>query len=126
MELSYSVSYSENILEVKVSGDYNLPSFKNFIENIYYEYTKIRCPYVLIDLLQMNKSIPNFDKFTIIEHLSKISEYDFKIAAINKPEASTNFSELVAANRGTNLKVFSNRKEAFDWLVKKEISLPTC
>jgi hypothetical protein len=74
---------------------------------------------VLVDISRARIPLSVPDKFTIGEQTTIFSRHGLKVAALVSAAQvlANNFGELVARNRGVNLRVFTRRRPAEDWLL---------
>lgn len=71
---------------------------------------------LLLDVSQMPGKVKPMDRYEIGVKSALLFRYKLKIAVLYKIEEINGFAETVASNRGMNVKIFSNRDEALDWL----------
>ena len=76
------------------------------------------CNRVLIDETQTDKKLSVIDQHQFTAEYGSELPADVRIAVVVRPEkiSEARFIENVAFNRGIRLKVFSNKKEALNWL----------
>jgi hypothetical protein len=118
-----AITVEEDILFINATGTYSLTNAKNLfklsIDNALL-YTKRK---ILIDITAITGSIPFLDRFEFSEFLSQYkAKYSLKkigkiaVAGQEPIVDKGRFGENVAVNRGANVRVFTDIKEALIWL----------
>jgi hypothetical protein len=75
---------------------------------------------ILIDVRNLNYNLDTLKRFQLSEYWVKICrDLGFiKTAILGKEEKMDRLSENVIMNRGFDFRLFTNEKEAIDWLIK--------
>ena len=115
------VTVEEDILFINATGIYSLTNAKDLFKlsidsALLYSKSKI-----LIDVTGVSGTIPFLDRFEFSEFLSQYkARHDLKrkiaVAGQEPIVDKGRFGENVAVNRGANVRVFTDMKEALIWL----------
>ena len=75
----------------------------------------------LLDVTGAHKESSLADKYFLGEKSQIFARYKLKVAYVNRPERvdPNGFGEMVARNRGVNVRVFTNVEDAEEWLLKE-------
>src|SRR5262245_36504225 len=75
---------------------------------------------LLIDFTARNKKVTIADRFNFGEKSRVFASHNIKVAVLARPDQfePTRFGELVARNRGANLRGFDDIRAAEEWLYK--------
>jgi hypothetical protein len=115
---SYDTEVRENprYLHVIACGDYRFEHSQNLISFVRDEALKRRQQLVLVDLLGVPQPIPDYERFEL-GSLAAQELRELKLAVVDLTEAPDKFAELVAANRGANIRIFTTEADALSWLL---------
>jgi len=123
MKLTYEISKAVNYLILKVKGEYAIEDFLEIIKRIPGECQRLNTFNVLADLrgITLHSFIPFMDRIRMGKTTARFLGPKIKIAALSLPEFihQDKVGELTARIRSAELKVFSDEKEAVDWLLEK-------
>ncbi len=113
----------KDLLTVEAKGDYTLVKANNLFKLAIDSCLQQACRKILIGVTKVAGSIPFLDRFTFAEYLANYSIQNgrgkiSKIAVLgNEPVVDKDrFGEIVATNRGLNLRVVTDMQEALHWL----------
>lgn len=70
----------------------------------------------IIDIRQMLKEIPQWDRFKLGEQAAIIWGSQIQVAIVTQPDQVNRFFETVAVNRNTQVRVFGDMKAVYPWL----------
>jgi hypothetical protein len=123
MSYNLKVIPKSSYLHVTVQGDNSPADVQQYLTDIQHACEKHDCRKVLIEENLSGPTIGIFDIFNVVTKLSQdASRAKLKIAYIdvnNKHDLSAmRFAESVARNRSVNIRIFSNFKEAENWMLK--------
>jgi len=117
--MKYSLIEENNrYLHYEILGKYSLDKGKKILEELYAQCVEKNIHRLLVDITKKDGVIPTMDRFDLGELIAKLFSFKIKFAVIVKKDQMNKFSETVAVNRGANLYVFSDQKEALEWLLK--------
>ena len=105
-------------LHLKVSGDYNQKTSGEILDEIIKRLSESQHNLLLMDVRGMEVESSIFMEFTDAEEAArKLLGKAHKIASVcdKETEEFVSFFEMVACNRGVNVKMFYNEQEAIDW-----------
>lgn len=117
--MNINIDQMENYLYIKIDGEYTDAKIEPTLNKIFYECKNCGYSKILIDALDVNlDSMNDLNRFLIGK---KIAEFNMeshlmKIAYVVSKQYINRFSEIVARNRGAQLKGFYNKDEANKWL----------
>lgn len=113
----------DGFLEVRVSGPFTLPRFKELMLKAVVATKEKRLKYMLLDVRGLEGTPSTLDRHEL-GRSGVENKVDFKVAALVTPEqAKDNFASTVARNRGVNVQTFTDRDKALAWLLGKGDSL---
>lgn len=123
MEEPWQIEDTGQFLHMRVMGAYGGVPFADDAINVIAEHCKAARRWrVLIDLTPMQGAVSNFDRFMLGQHAAKSWGRRIKVAVITNAETVNRFFENVAVNNGANVRMFTDRKEALDWLLAKRLT----
>lgn len=105
-------------LNVNFTGKFGLDASKRVIDSIIQACSTSDRSAVLLDVRSMTGSLPLLDRYQVVVYGQKMIGKVSKIALVRRQEAAAPdlFTEMVARNRGINLKLFTDIKLAVAWL----------
>jgi hypothetical protein len=76
---------------------------------------------LLLDFTEASGKISLAERYFFAEKARIFAQYGLKVAGVDKPEQldPKRFCELVAWNRGVNIRAFTDIKSAEEWLLKQ-------
>ena len=117
------VTVEEDILFINATGIYSLTKAKDLFKLSIYSALLYSKSKILIDVTGVSGTIPFLDRFEFSEFLSQYkAKHDLKkvgkiaVAGQEPIVDKGRFGENVAVNRGANVRVFTDMKEALIWL----------
>jgi len=120
--MSYTVTYikQKHYLHACIVADSTREDVLNSLIEIQKTCLKDKCRRVLIEEDYIGPTISTFDIFSIIEQISPGISPDIQQIAFvdaNKRHVdAVHFAETVAVNRGVNIRIFTDNKDAAAWL----------
>ena len=125
-EFDTTITLEKDILLVNADGSYSLDKAKNLFKKSIDSALLHNKAKIVIDVTNVTGDIPFLDRFDFSAFLANYTHEHAmdkveRIAVTGHEPIVHNerFGELVAVNRGLNLKVFTSMKEAVIWLNKK-------
>lgn len=118
MSLNISLEEHSKFLRVEISGEWTEEGMRHYIDASHDEAEKYKVTKLLFDCRNLFAPKSEMLRFHAGKHVSEVLNYPYKIAAIVKKEIYNKFAENVALNRGANVKVFFQEKEAIKWLLQ--------
>lgn len=117
MEEDLQLIEGKGFLEALVSGPYSLDRFKSQMRTAARATKDNRLKALLLDVRGLVGSPSTLDRHELgrsgVEH-----QVDFRVAALVTPEqAQDTFASTVARNRGVNVRTFTDRGKALEWLL---------
>lgn len=103
---------------IVVTGRYGLDDMQKLIHRILGEAKARGRSRVLVDLLQMEGDIPDWERFFLGVETAQVLGRAVQIAVAAQGDKINYFWENVAVNRGVRAGVFSNRPQAEAWLLR--------
>ncbi len=99
-------------------GDFSVKDARSIIDKIIEFIPENVSRTVLLDCSRMTGALSVIDIFQTAQHGQKILGRVSKIALVRPPERAEadRFTETASANRGINLRLFSDSGEAIEWL----------
>lgn len=123
MEEPWQIEDTGQFLYMRVTGAYGGVPFADNAINLIAERCKAARRWrVLIDLTPMQGAVSNFDRFMLGQQAAKMWGRRIKVAVITNAETVNRFFENVAVNNGGNVRMFTDREEAVDWLTAKRLT----
>lgn len=107
----------EVYLRVKVTIPWTTENAKKCIDETKAEAIKRGRTCILFDLSYWTQPDNELTRFWSGEHLAKVLQAPFKIAAFGAPNAINKFAENTAVNRGALFRVFPDEQAAIQWLM---------
>ena len=115
------------VLEIQDKQDYIYASFiglfeleasKRMIDQITQACSMYDRSAVLLDCRSMTGSLPYLDRYQVAVYGQRMIGKVLRLALVRRQEAGPPdlFTEMVARNRGINLKIFADFEEALVWL----------
>jgi hypothetical protein len=108
---------STEYLTARVIGDWTTAAVTKAIHSVVLELEKNAMSKLLFDFTDLSKPKSELTRYESGVKLSEIL-YKYKIAGFPKREKNNRLTEMVAANRGANFKMFLSEADAIQWLVK--------
>jgi hypothetical protein len=105
-------------LAANVSGPYSLQGMRELIDQIAEESAKRRLERVLVDVSHMTGDAPTVERYQYAQYAAARLHRDVQkcAACAGSGQRLEPFTEVVAQNRGLQLRVFRERAEAVGWL----------
>jgi hypothetical protein len=119
MNINVCVTRLAGYLSIKVDGDYSLSTGQAIIDRVLAESLKNKQDKILLDLRDLNGSIPGLDRYELGEYASSRWKQPLRVAIIGKAEEINKFFENVAVNRFVRTFVVTDFHAALDWLAGK-------
>lgn len=118
MSSSYDTEVRDNprYLHVVARGEYRLDRSKQLIFFLRDEARRRRQRLALVDLVGVPQPVPDYERFEL-GSLTAQELRGVKVAFVDLTEASDRLAELVAANRGADIRIFATETEALSWLL---------
>ena len=79
---------------------------------------------ILFDLTQWSSPGSEMVRFYTGEHLAKVLNHPFKVAAFAEEKNINHFGEVVAINRGAFFRIFADEQSAIQWLMEDSSEAP--
>jgi hypothetical protein len=126
--MKYSFTQKENYLSVNVSGYFSLSDAKKMFTEALEVLYEIKFSKLLFNVCKVKGRVTTMDRYDLAEYaaiesinfllqgLPKITISFYGVEPIIDPER---FGELVARNRGLNIKVTTDKNEALNFLDNK-------
>src|SRR5438045_7590265 len=105
-------------LAANVSGPYSLQGMRELIDQIAEESANRKLERVLVDVSHMTGDAPNMERYQYAQYAAERLHRDVRkcAACAGSGQRVEPFTEVVAQNRGLQLRVFGERAEAVGWL----------
>jgi hypothetical protein len=105
-------------LAANVSGPYSLQGMRELIDQIAKESAKRKLQRVLVDVSHMTGDAPTLERYEYAQYAAARLQGDVQkcAACAGSGQRLEPFTEVVARNRGLQLRVFRERAEAVGWL----------
>ncbi len=120
MSIEINIRKEDDYFLIEYSGEYrgDLATLK--LDDIKQECQQHRCSRLLVDITNCKLSVTTMNRFAFGEEIAKKfgSPNAIKIATIVAPEQYNDFVRLVATNRGALYEIFTDKKEALNWLLE--------
>ncbi len=112
------ISQNRDYLHVKLSGTLSLAAGRRAVEVTEEACRRKRCTHVLFDQTAATGELPLSDRFEIGVYAARKLPSSARIAVLAKEDQIRphRFFESVARNRDMDLRLFSDREEALQWL----------
>jgi hypothetical protein len=114
----YTIADYSAWFEFKVSGTYEFEDAREFIRLLPRESAARNCQRILVDLLQLQDDIPDWERFFLGKETAEILGPSIQLAIAAPAEKINHFWENTAVNRGANVGVFPTKEHALHWLVR--------
>lgn len=123
MPYDLKVVPKSSYLHATVEGDNSLANIQHYLLEVKHSCELHNCRKVLIEENLQGPTIGTFDIFEIVTKLSQdAAQAKLKIAYVDVNREhdmnAMHFAESVARNRSVNVRMFSNIREAEEWLQK--------
>jgi len=124
MEINYEIK--DGFIQFKITGDYKDSEDLDKIKNLCVIPKKQGHSTILVDVTELDYDFTTFKRYELSEHWVKLCRdlHFVNIAILGKKEKMDEFSETVVTNRGGNLKLFTDKKQAIDWLKRISLNSP--
>lgn len=116
MDMTISYENGSDYLIARIDGEWTLDEAKVLVEAIYAEAVRRGFTHILLDMCEALPPDSEMIRFWTGEHIASIWGNSLKAAAVAKSEFVNRFAETVAINRGANIKVFTDKTAALQWL----------
>ena len=116
MNTEFVVTRNAGYLLIKVTCDYSLPTGQAIIDRVLAESQKYKENNILLDMREVNGSIPGLDRYELGEFASIRWKQPLRVAIIGKAEEINKFFENVAVNRFVRTFVVPDLHTAVEWL----------
>jgi hypothetical protein len=103
-------------LHVTARGDYRFEHSQQLISFVRDEARRRRQHLALVDLAGVPQPVPDYERFEL-GSLAAQELRGVKLAVADLTEARDRFAELVAANRGADIRIFTTEADAVSWLL---------
>ncbi len=123
MPYNLTVVQKNRYLHATVRGDNSPADIQQYLMDVQHACETHDCRKVLIEENLTGPTIGTFDIFDVVTKLSQdAARAKLKIAYVDVNQKhdlnAMHFAESVARNRSVNVKMFSNIREAEEWLLK--------
>lgn len=103
-----------------MEGDYSLADGLALFQRVAATARERGARLVLVDLVGLVGDIPDLDRYDLGKEGAEILGHVERLAVVRAPGYRyTGFAVDVARNRGLNIRVFTDRSEAIEWLTGK-------
>jgi hypothetical protein len=107
----------EDYLQIKYPKYNNINEFFDSIDNAFKICKEKNYHKLILDIFDINfTEIRVIDKFLAGEKIAELFKSSNKVAVLAPKKFHDNFTEVVAANRGSLLKAFDEKKDAIKWI----------
>jgi hypothetical protein len=108
----------KDFLLVVYGGAFSLQAAKRAVDGMIQACAEYDRSLALFDCNRMTGKLSIWDRFQTMVYGQKIKGRVDKLALVGRPDMllPDRFAETVAVNRGINLKVFTDREKAVEWL----------
>jgi hypothetical protein len=106
----------DGYLLVEVSEPYTMDLFLSVIHEVANRCNQDGLRKVLLDFSQMNGDPSIMDRYSLGIEIAQLWKHTIQGAGVARRESINLVMENVAVNRGANVKAFSQRKDALQWL----------
>ncbi|MBL7177823.1 MAG: STAS/SEC14 domain-containing protein [Desulfobacteraceae bacterium] len=118
MTIEASFHSADGYLLASIRGKWTEDSVKEQIDNIKCEAERREQTRVLLDMREILPPQNGLTRFLSGKEMARVWGSFLKVAAIWKTEFITKFAEYTAMNRGADFAIFSDEKEAKEWLME--------
>ena len=126
-QFDIEINVEDDFLLISARGNYSLSNANNLLKLAIDNVLSHNKSKILIDIIDITGSIPSFDRFQYSESLCDyIRKHALgkvnKIAVVGKEPIvdKERFGEIVAKNRGVNVRVFTDMSQASIWINDKQ------
>ena len=100
------------------TGEFSQAAGKQCVDAMVEACSRLKLSRALLDCRKMTGEIQILESFRVAQYGGKMRGFLSKTALVGRQDQmlSDNFVENVAVNRGVNLKIFTDIKEAINWL----------
>ncbi len=120
MGIEAKVLENKDYVGIVVKGSLSLQNLKDCADAVKNTQEKYGTDKILMDIYEMTGEIVEFDRYRLGEYAAKILPRSIKVAVIMESKHINKFFENVATNRGIDVIVVDNKKEALNWLLNEE------
>lgn len=121
MDYVFNVERKAGYLHAKVSGDNDPAHVIRYLRDVYNACLREKCPRVLIEEALEGPGLGVAEVFGVVEKASEqvwpvVQQIAYVDTNPRHDFTKMQFAEVVAANRGVNVRVFSSIRNAKEWL----------
>ena len=116
MGLSVRIDDVSDYVAIKAAGPYSLTDLSALFDRLKEEAEKHNYRQALVDISEVQGSIPVLEMHTLAEHCSKVVGPGIRIAIVWQKGNIASFFENVARNRGSLVVVLGTQDAALEWL----------
>lgn len=106
-------------LLVEKFDKYSLKSLLSCIQNIKEECELESLNKALVDISKMQGNVSILDRFQLGKEIAKVLGHKIKLAVVSNANHINYLGENSAVNRGARMKMFTDVKNAIEWLEEK-------
>ena len=106
----------DEYLLIEVSGEYSMFGFKELAKRLRLEAQEQNLSNLMIDLTRVEGDIENWEGEHLGEYVALSSQHKLKSAIIVEGIDVAKSFEDVVTSRGTDIRVFTDRESALQWL----------
>lgn len=117
MKMTFACEPDDAFLRVTLEGDYPTDNLPKVVAEIREAQLQYQANKILINALAVEAPQSEFQRYAVGELLSSTFGSQVKIVIVYPAEITTKFTETVAVNRGTFLRIMPSEAEAIDWLL---------
>lgn len=118
MKSHFYFEKEDNYIHMVVTGEYDFDDFKTYIKIIYAKCATEGVFKMLLDALEVKGiEVPILERYFLgIEVVEQLSS-KIKLAVVWHREYTNYLAQIVAVNRGGNIRVFGSAEPAINWLL---------
>jgi hypothetical protein len=117
MRSRYSFEQKDNYLRLLISGEYDFKDFSSYLEIVSTECERRKIYLVLLDLLNVEMSVPLMERITLGEETARKFKKRIKMAIIGDENYINRVYEIVVLKLGGNVFVSGDESKAIHWLL---------
>ena len=114
--MGYNIEANDSIIKIVSFGEVSFKELNKQLEDILNYFEKKGLNKVFIDTDKVQEMPQTFDLYEFMSKLPMNISYAMYSEKNNQNNEALKFAETVSLNRYINIKLFSNKKEALDWL----------